>query len=211
MKILFQGDSITDAGRDRNDFHDMGQGYAKFASAMIADSFPDTEIEFINLGISGNRSDNLLARTERDIVDIQPDIVSILLGVNDVWHRTPPDVKMNITDEQFEENYRAVLERIRKGTNAKLLMIEPFLLYAPDKEYMREEIDRIRAIVRKLAEEYADVYLPMGEIFTTALPSAPQPDFYSADGVHPNADGACFLAEHYLHAISPLIEAAERN
>ena len=211
MKILFQGDSITDAGRDRNDFHDMGQGYAKFASAMIADSFPDAEFEFINLGISGNRSDNLIERTESDIVDVQPDIISILLGVNDVWHRTHPEVLFTVTDEQFEANYRAVLERIRNATSAKILMIEPFLLYAPDKEYMREELGNIRAIVRKLAAEYADAFLPMSDVFEAALPSAPQPDFYSADGVHPNAEGACFLAEHYLHAISPLIEAAERN
>ena len=211
MKILFQGDSITDAERDRNDFHDMGQGYAKFASAMIADSFPDAEFEFINLGISGNRSDNLIERTESDIVDVQPDIISILLGVNDVWHRTHPEVLFTVTDEQFEANYRAVLERIRNATSAKILMIEPFLLYAPDKEYMREELDRICAIVRKLAEEYADAFLPMSDAFAAALPTAPTPDFYSADGVHPNANGAAFLAEHYLHAISPLIEAEVRN
>ena len=86
MKILFQGDSVTDAGRDRSDPHDMGNGYPRYASAMIQDSFPDTEFEFFNLGISGNRTEHLVERLEADFMEIQPDIVSILIGVNDVWH-----------------------------------------------------------------------------------------------------------------------------
>lgn len=204
MKLLFQGDSITDAGRDRNDIHDMGNGYPKYASAMIADSFQQTEFEFINLGIGGNRSIDLLDRMQSDLIDLSPDVVSILIGINDVWHRHSHGKEM--TDEQFEANYRKILERIRKETNAKILMIAPFLLSAPDKESWRPEVERISAIVRRLAMEYADAYLPMDEIFAEALPSAPVSTYYSEDGVHPNAEGSAFVAEHYLRAITPLLE-----
>ncbi len=204
MKLLFQGDSITDAGRDRNDIHDMGNGYPKYASAMIADSFQQTEFEFINLGIGGNRSIDLLDRMQSDLIDLSPDVVSILIGINDVWHRHSHGKEM--TDEQFEANYRKILERIRKETHAKILMIAPFLLSAPDKESWRPEVERISAIVRRLATEYADAYLPMDEIFAETLPSAPVPTYYSEDGVHPNAEGSAFVAEHYLRAITPLLE-----
>ena len=205
MKILFQGDSITDAGRDRNDHHDLGSGYPKFASAMIADSYPDIDFEFVNLGISGNRSVDLLNRMDTDVIEIAPDIISILIGVNDVWHRHSHGKEM--TDEQFEDYYRRVLERIKKETNAKILMMAPFLLCAPDKENMREEVERVAAIVKRLADEYADAYLPLDEKFKAALPTAPEPDFYSQDGVHPNAEGAAFIGELYLHTVAPLLEA----
>lgn len=204
MKLLFQGDSITDAKRDRNDPHDMGNGYPKYASAMIADAFGQIDFEFINLGIGGNRSDDLLDRMQSDIIDVSPDIVSILIGINDVWHRHSYGKEM--TDEQFEANYRTILERIRKETHAKILMIAPFLLYTPDKESWRDEVERITAIVRRLATEYADAYLPMDELFAQVLPSAPIPTYYSEDGVHPNAEGSALIAEHYLRVITPLLE-----
>lgn len=211
MKILFQGDSITDALRDWNDYHDMGQGYAKFASAMIADAFPDIEFEFINLGIGGNRTEQLLARTTTDIIDIQPDIVSILIGVNDVWHRYSPDHLPYITDEQYEANYRAILERIRKETNAKIMIIEPFMIGSPDKEHMREEMNRVIAIATRLADEYADAFLPMAQIFAESVKTAPASVCYSLDGVHPEPDGACLIAENYLRTISPLIEGLDQK
>ena len=207
MKILFQGDSITDAGRDRNDCHDLGNGYPKYASAMIADAYPDVDFEFIDLGISGNRSIDLLERMDRDIVAIDPDVVSILIGVNDVWHRHSHAKEM--TDEQFEGYYREILERIKKETHAKILMMAPFLLCAPDKEIMRAEVESVAAIVRRLADEYADAYLPLDEKFAEALPTAPAPDFYSGDGVHPNAEGAAFIGELYLNSIAPLLETKE--
>ena len=117
MKILFQGDSVTDAGRDRSDPHDMGNGYPRFASAMIQDSFPDTEFEFIDLGISGNRTEHLVERMEADFIEIQPDIVSILIGVNDVWHHYAFEY-VETTDEQFESNYRTLLDAIPTPTLA---------------------------------------------------------------------------------------------
>ena len=205
MKILFQGDSVTDAGRDRSDPSDMGNGYPRFASAMLQDSYPDTEFEFVNLGISGNRTEHLVERLEADFIDIQPDIVSILIGINDVWHHHAFEY-VETTDEQFEANYRTVLDAVKSRTNARILMIQPFLLESvdPAKQELCEELSRKQAIVKRLADEYADAYLPLDEILHAM--DEEDPSYYSADGVHPTPDGACCIGEAYLGAIVPLVE-----
>lgn len=206
MKILFQGDSITDAGRDRSDPHDLGRGYPLYTAELIRSEFPETEFEFIDLGISGNRSENLLARMESDIVELQPDLISILIGVNDVWHRQPP-TSIPTTDEQFEANYRRILEAVKMRTNAKLLMIEPYLLDLPIRNKMRPELIRIIEIVRMLAREYADAYLPLDGLLAAAEIGQKKPKVFSDDGIHPNAVGARWIAERYLEAAAPLIRS----
>ncbi len=207
MKVLFQGDSVTDAGRDRSNPHDMGEGYPRYAAAMIQDSYPDTSFEFINLGISGNRTADLVVRLRRDFIDIQPDIVSLLIGINDVWHRVLHGVVT--TDEAFERNLRTVLEGIHRETPAKILLIQPFLLRGGEENGFREELCRKQAICRRLADEYADAYLEMEARFgeqdkeTLAL--------YSRDGIHPTQDGAAFIGEAYLRAVMPLVEQLIRR
>ena len=205
MKILFQGDSVTDAGRDRSNPADMGEGYPRYASAMIQDSYPDGEFEFVNLGISGNRTEHLVARLESDFIEIQPDIVSIMIGINDVWHHYAFEY-VETTDEQFEQNYRTVLDAIKSRTNARILMIQPFLLEAvdPAKQELCAELSRKQAIIKRLADEYADAYLPLDEILHQEVDV--ELSEYSADGVHPTPDGACRIGEAYLGAIAPLIE-----
>ncbi len=205
MKILFQGDSVTDAGRDRANIHDMGDGYPRYASAMLDDAFPDVEFEFVNLGISGNRTEHLCERLEDDFVAIQPDIVSILIGINDVWHHYAHDL-VETTDEQFEIRLRTVLDAVKNRTAAKILLIQPFLLEEVDgeKEILLEELRRKQEIIETLAEEYADAYLPLDEVLHTQI-TEPQ-SYYTADGVHPTPDGACFIGEAYLGAITPLVE-----
>jgi lysophospholipase L1-like esterase len=206
MKIVFQGDSITDAGRDKRNYHDMGNGYPKYASAMIAEAFPDTAFEFINQGISGNRTDQLFDRLYLDAIAFEPDIISILIGINDIWHRHG-SARIETTDEQFATNYRAILERLKKQTNAKIVMLSPFLLDNEEKETWRPEVERLLPIVRSLAAEFADAYVPLDKLFEDALKAQPEPQYYSADGVHPNANGAEFIGKHYFNAIAPLIES----
>ena len=209
MKILFQGDSVTDAGRDRSNPADLGEGYPKFASAMIQDSYPDTEFEFVDLGIGGNRTEHLVARLESDFIEIQPDIVSIMIGINDVWHHYSHGIET--TDEQFEKNYRAVLDAVKSLTNARILMIQPFLLETvdPAKQVLCEELARKQQIISRLVEEYADVYLPLDEVLHTEADE--EPAYYSADGVHPTPDGACCIGEAYLRAVAPLIELLSKE
>ena len=206
IKWVFQGDSITDAGRDKRNYHDMGNGYPRYAAELMQAEFPEVEFEFINQGISGNRSGQLFDRLYPDAMAFEPDVISILIGINDIWHRYGSN-RVATTDEQFALNYRTILAHIREKTNAKIVMIAPFLLDCEDKEAMREDLSRLLPIVRALAEEFADVYLPLDEIFEKALERQPEPKYYSGDGVHPNANGAAFIGEHYKNAVKPLIQS----
>ena len=202
MKILFQGDSITDAGRDKRNFHNMGNGYPKYAAEFIKEAHPDMDIEFINLGIGGNRTDQLFDRLYPDAIAFQPDIISILIGINDVWHRS---VRIATTDAQIELNYRTILQELRAKTNAKIMILSPYLLDCDDKETIREDLKTVLPIIRKLADEFADVYVPLDEHFAEALKTMPEPRYYSADGVHPNQNGAAFIGKLYAEAIEAIL------
>lgn len=204
MKILFQGDSITDWGRDRNDIHNLGNGYPKYAAKFLAEKYTDIDFEFIDLGISGNQTKDLVARLDTDFIDIQPDIVSILIGVNDTWHHA--EQKDWIPNEIFEERYRTVLTAIKEKTNAKIMMMEPFLIPTEDKAFFREDLAPKIEIIRKLAREFADIYLPTDGLLASAF-IGDDPLSYAADGVHPTAKGAEFIGMLYCEYISDIIDS----
>ena len=203
MRILFQGDSITDAGRDRRNYHELGKGYPKYAAELISAAHPDAELEFINLGISGNRTGQLFDRLYADAISLQPDIISLLIGINDIWHRYGAG-RIMTTNEQIRANYKAILEQLRANTNAKIMILSPYVLDCEDKDEMRRDLVSVLEIIRELAGEYADVYVPLDEHFEKAIPEAPEKLYYSADGVHPNENGAKFIAKHYAKAIEAL-------
>ena len=202
MKILFQGDSITDAGRDRNDMHNLGAGYPYYAAKYLCENYPDMDFEFINLGISGDQTKDLVKRIQSDFIDIQPDIVSIMIGVNDTWHAA--ESRNWIPNEIYENNYRFILEKIKSETGAKIIIIEQFLLPAEDKDFFRVDLDPKIDITRKLAREYADVYIPLDGLFAKALL---QHDslHWSADGVHPNANGSDFIGKILAESFKEII------
>ena len=203
IRLVFQGDSITDAGRDKRNYHNLGNGYPKFAAELIENDHPDTEFEFINFGISGNRTCELFDRLYDDGIAFQPDIISFLIGINDVWHRYNP-AKILTTDAQIALNYREILKRIKSETNAKIVMLSPYVLDAEDKAHMKADLETVLPIIRELAKEYADVYIPLDELFEEALKTQPEPMFYSNDGVHPNENGAKFIGECYARAVKDL-------
>ena len=205
MKIIFQGDSVTDGGRDMRNFHDMGKGYPLYASKFLSEGFPDTEFEFINLGISGTRTGQLADRLYADAIKLNPDIISILIGINDIWHRYESQ-RIETSDEQIEANYRAILTRLRKQTNAKIVIIAPYILDCDDKEQMRKDLVSVLSIIKKLAEEFADVYIPLNQLFEEALKTQLHPQYYSKDGVHPNDEGAAFIGKQYFDSVAPLIK-----
>ena len=206
MKIVFQGDSITDGGRDKRNYHDMGNGYPKYAVEFIKEAFPDVEFEFINQGLSGNRTDQLFDRLYMDAIAFEPDVISILIGINDIWHRYNP-ARIETTDEQIEVNYRSILTRIRNQTNAKIVMIAPYMLDCDDKEQMRKDLPSVLAIERRLADEFSDVYIPLNEILEDALKSQAAPKYYSSDGVHPNENGARLIGKIYFEHVRTLLSS----
>ena len=203
MRILFLGDSITDGGRDYRNYHNMGESYPKYAAEAIAKALPDVELEFINLGIGGNRSDQLFDRLFHDGVELAPDFVSVYIGINDVWHRYSHH--NTTTNEQIAANFRAILERLKRETNAKMLVLTPYLLDCEGKDEVRADLPAVVALEEKILADYADAYVPLGKLFAEALKTQPEPHFYSADGVHPNENGARFIAEHYVKAALPIL------
>lgn len=204
MKILFQGDSITDAGRSREDPHQLGRGYPKYTAELISAKYPSLPLEFINLGISGNRAESLLARWEADAVAVQPDVISILIGVNDTWHHAGNRDWM--PHDYFESCYRNILTQLKEKTHAKIIILEQFLCYTEDKSFFRCDLDPKIQITRALAREFADAFIPLDGLFAAASIKT-APTFWAADGVHPTADGAKFIAERYLEVVSPIIDS----
>ena len=205
VTLVFQGDSITDAGRDKRNYHHLGGGYPKYAAELMTAQHPDIEFDFINLGISGNRTCQLFDRLYADAIAFEPDVISILIGINDVWHRYGSN-KIATTDAQIELNYRSILKRLKKETNAKIIMLAPFQLDAEATAYLRDDLKTLLPIVRRLADEYADVYIPLDTLFEEALKTQPSPLYYSEDGVHPTVWGAEFIGRAYAEAIEPLLK-----
>lgn len=203
IKILFQGDSITDAGRNREDYHDLSGGYPFYAAKELANMYPDISFEFINLGISGNQTKDLVERLKCDFIDIQPDIVSILIGINDVWHHA--EDRSWIPNDVFEARYRTVLESLKKNTSAKIMIMEPFLIPVRDKLYFREDLYKKIEIIRKLAREYADVYMPTDGLLAAAYLKYEPTDF-AADGVHPTAFGSEYIGNLYAQYLKEIID-----
>ena len=201
MRILFQGDSITDAGRDRGNPHDLGPGYPKFAARFIREQNPGKEFEFLNLGISGDQTKDLVARWKTDCIDFQPDLVSIHIGVNDTWHHAPK--RDWLLDAEYEVNYRSILTDIKTKTHAKIMILEQFLLPVPDKEFFRIDLDVKIGITRKLAREFADIFVPVDGLFAAACVKEDMLH-WSADGVHPNENGSAFMGKLYAEAFSKL-------
>ena len=201
--VLFQGDSITDAGRDYQNPADLGGGYPQKAAAIYQTLFPESGVRFVNRGVSGNRSADLLARYERDFKALQPDFISILIGINDVWRRY--DSNDPTTADQFEENYRTLLEKIKRDLpQAKIMILEPFLLHSlPDRPAWHEDLDEKLQRVRRLAVDYADYFIPLVGIFARlAFHSAPQK--LAADGVHPTQLGHSHIAVEYWKELGVL-------
>ena len=206
MTILFQGDSITDAGRQNrqnpnpNEQASMGNGYASMATAALLTSKPDLNLSIYNRGISGNKVHQLDARWQKECLDYQPDVLSILIGVNDIWHGL--NGRYDGTVETYENDYRALLQRTRKALpKVKLVICEPFVLRCGavnDKWF--PEFDHYRAAARKVAYEHSAVFVPFQSMFDQALQFAPA-NHWAGDGVHPSSHGAALMADFWLRAV----------
>ncbi|MGC9347237.1 MAG: SGNH/GDSL hydrolase family protein [Anaerolineae bacterium] len=200
--VLFQGDSITDAGRSREDDADMGRGYAALAAAWFSALYPEKHVRFINRGISGNRTRDLRSRWQRDCLDLNPTWVSILIGINDVWRRY--DSQDPTPLEAFEENYRHILKRTQQELQAHIMILEPFLLSVPeDRAGWRVDLDPKIAVVRHLAREFDALYVPLDGPFAAAATQR-EMGFWLPDGVHPSPAGHALIAQAWLSAVKAM-------
>lgn len=198
-KVLFQGDSITDCGRARDNACDLGRGYANFIASWILAKHPDTGLDFVNRGIGGDRIYDLETRWTEDCILLQPDLISILVGINDTWRRYDRNIISSVSD--FEAAYRRILDRVRTETTAKLIILEPFLLHVPaERGEWREDLDPRIEAVRKIATDYDAVYISLDNLFAEAAQRR-EPAFWAADGVHPTQPGHALIAQAWLSAV----------
>ena len=194
--VLFQGDSVTDTGRDRSDSVSLGYGYPMMTAAWSAAVHPGLMVDFINKGVSGDRTCDLKARWEEDCIKLRPTVVSILIGINDCWRRYDQDDPTPV--EEFESNYRFLLNRLRETGAINIILVEPFVLPVPaDRRRWREDLDSKIAVVRDLAREFQTLLLPLDGIINSMSTRRP-PEFWAPDGVHPSPAGHALIAKEWL-------------
>jgi acyl-CoA thioesterase I len=193
--VLCQGDSITDWGRSYENDSELGTGYVNFTAAWMNAKYPELGLKFINRGIGGNRICDLENRWSKDCIDLKPDLIALLIGVNDTWRRYDSDVVSPIPE--FEACYRRLLDRVKKETSAKVIILEPFLLELPQFLGWREDLGPRIEAVRRVARDYGTPYIPLDGIFAS-VSTIQKPEYWAADGVHPTQAGHALIARHLM-------------
>ncbi len=210
--ILFQGDSITDCGRSREYDDNLGVGYPLMVSAKLGAEHP-YYYDFYNRGISGNRVVDLYARIKIDMINLTPDYMSILIGINDVWHE---HARQNgVSAEKFEMVYGLMIEELLQALpNLKIMILEPFVLPGsatidteefPDRwEYFEKETALRAAAAKRVAEKYGLVFVPLQEMLSRANANAPYMGYWLADGVHPTSAGHELIKNAWMKAFEAM-------
>jgi len=198
-RILFQGDSITDGNRGRNNDlnHILGHGYQFIIACKYGGKLPERKLTFMNRGISGDRVSGLLRRWQTDIIDLKPDILSILIGVNDLGS--------GVSAERYEQQYDQLLsDTVKTLPDVKLVLCEPFGLPVGGKaanwERYRADLAVRQAIVVKLGQKYHAPVVHFQQMFEDAIKRAPA-DYWIWDGVHPTFSGHQLMADEWIRTV----------
>ena len=210
--ILFQGDSITDTYRSKENDWYKGHGYATMVSGVLGAKEP-YRYRFHNRGISGNRVVDLYARIRVDIINLKPDYVSILIGINDVWHEV--SAGNGVDARKFEMVYNLLVSEIKEALpDTKIMLLEPFVLEGsatadtpgrPDRwAYFREETALRREATRRVAEKQNVLFVPLQAQFDKAEADAPAKGYWLYDGVHPTAAGHELIKQAWLEAFEKI-------
>ena len=208
MKILFQGDSITDAGRYTDvgtgvRDSSLGAGYVKLISTRLLCDSPEKNYEIINRGIGGNRIVDLYARWKADCINLAPDVLTILIGVNDTWHERGGQNGVEVP--RYERFYRELIEwTLSALPNIKIILMTPFA--NPVNDHIASffpEVNERQAVVEKLAKEFSLPCVKLHEDFEAANARAPM-EYWTPDGVHPSGAGHQLIADAWLKAFAQI-------
>ena len=210
--ILFQGDSITDVGRDKENNAHNGRGYAHLIAAHLG-AYEPQKFTFYNRGISGNRVVDLYARIRKDMINLKPDYLSILIGINDVWHEY---AKQNgVCAEKFEMVYGLLVEELKRDLpDLKIMILEPFVLPGretestevfPDRwEYFSTQTDLRREAAKRVAQKYDLLFVPLQEMLSKAHEEVGEVGYWLSDGVHPTPAGHELIKRAWLEAFETI-------
>lgn len=202
--VLFQGDSITDAGRDKREMEPnrpsaLGHGYAFLASAALRHSLSAKNLQCYNRGISGNKVFQLAERWETDCISLSPDVLSLLIGVNDFWHTL--DSGYDGTAEIYENDYRMLLDgTLKELPGVQLIIGEPFVVVegsAVSEEKWYPEFRRYQEASKEIARDFGAAFVPYQSVFDKASEET-DPTYWTADGVHPTVAGSQLMAQAWL-------------
>lgn len=200
--VVLQGDSITDAGRDKtiegpNKVKALGKGYAAMVAGGLLGQYSDLELQVYNRGISGNKIPDLAARWQKDVIDLKPDVLSILVGVNDLWHQFAFGNKYKATVQDYEDGYRALIDKTQSEVpGVQIVICEAFTTRT--SEHFKS-LDEYALVCKKLAAEYNLPFVPFDSVFENATSSAPA-NFWLGDGIHPSIPGHALMADAWRAA-----------
>jgi len=200
--ILFIGDSITDAGRLEPAWKPYGFGYVHFIAYSLLAGYPRLNLNIVNTGISGDTIRDLAARWENDCLRYKPDVLNVLIGVNDLWrrHQEPDRLAEAVNPDDYETTYRQLLLQAREKTNSQLVLIEPFMFCDEAENQMFEDLRLYTRIVGKLAEELDAVLVGLQSFIDEQIKKVP-PKMWSDDFVHPYIWAHCWIAQRWLEVI----------
>jgi len=204
MKILFQGDSITDGGRVASDWdfnHTLGHGYIFNIAGEIGATYPERDYVFENRGISGNRVVDLYARWKEDTINLKPDLLSILIGINDLL--SEENIK-STSNNVFERTYEFLIEDVKRELpNTKIVLCEPFRIGVDTfklSDETKNDLIAKQKIVYTIAVKYGAVFVPLQQLFDEACRKK-YTEYWLWDGVHPTAAGHYLMAQQWISAV----------
>lgn len=199
QNLLFIGDSITDCGR-REDAARLGNGYVWILHNFLRARYPELELTISNRGVSGDTTRHLAARWQKDVIDRQPDWLSVGIGINDVWRAFGDNLNEAVPLPEYEATLRRLLDWALLETPARLILIEPYMIEPDQSRPMRREMDRYGSVVRRLAGDYGALLVPAQAAFDRVLKHT-SPGDWSDDQIHPNAAGHTVIAVEFLRAV----------
>lgn len=212
MRIVFYGDSITDAGKNRNVENElnnfgMGYGYVLPIACELKYENPD-KYEIINSGISGDRIVDLYARVKKDVWNKEPDVLSILCGINDIWHDQYENAN-GVDIERYEKVYDMLIsDTLARFSNLKIMLLEPFVSHGTATDERFDDFERVKdyaKVVKKLAEKYGLCFVPLQDKLDEAIAKSKAKE-YLRDGVHPNTAGAMLIAKEWCKIFKEKID-----
>lgn len=201
--ILFIGDSITDAQRLETPYHPLGQGYVYFAANFLVAQYPELNLTIENRGISANTTRALKSRWQTDCLDLKPDIVSVLVGINDLWRQFAPAQEMQRTHvpaDEYEANLRWMLREVVENCDSRIVLMEPCYFMTTQDDPMLNGLPAYIDAIHRLCDEFEAVLVPLQAEYEK-IKNKVAPEKWTWDGVHPYTWAHAWIARQWLLAV----------
>jgi lysophospholipase L1-like esterase len=197
-RIVFMGDSITDA--DRRIAAPYGNGYVNIVRNFMIARYPHYNLTFINKGVGGDTVRQLALRWETDVIRERPQWVSVMIGANDVWRHFTYNAREAVPIQEYQSTLRALLQRARQAIKANFVLMQPFAVIADAQHPMRQLMALYAGVVEGLAVEFGAALVRTQAAFDEAMRHLPE-SFWSPDQIHVGAQGHTLLAQAWLRAV----------